>query len=274
MIIKYYIPLLYALSTRFAHRSKKGVVQWIVDYWFPLTMLFLVSSTKRDVLLLGISIVAIISVYNLYEIGYIQNDADTVKGEVKPTMRLCDSDLAYYERNKFNIYGFRLVQGIFCSCFFCIIHSNKSGFLVILALMWLILPLYHVYNNNRKKWCIVLLNILTTYRYVMPLLLVWGSFDSFSIAIAYFMYPFPTIIQQIVMGKFGVDLPWIKRYVISDFKKRYFFRVKFYSIFFLFVLISVLTMNKTLLYLLLPLYYFVIRLAMWMRFPGEIEDHR
>lgn len=273
MVTKFYIPILYSLRTRFAHKSIKGAILWILDYFLPLMVLMSISLFRLDYFTLFIGLAAILFVYNLYEVGYIQNDAETIKGEQNPTKRLSDKDLLYYERHKLSIYLIRIIWGIaFSYLFFQIIPS--TFFIVVLILMWIILPLYLVYNSNRAKWCILLLHILTTYRYVMPVLLIMGNFDIFSIGIAYFMHPFPIIIQQAVLGKFGVRATWLKKHVLSDFSRRYLFRVRYYTIMFLILLVIITISSKSFLYIFIPLYFLIYKVLMYIKFPGSIEDHR
>jgi len=51
-------------------------------------------------------------IYTVYEIGYIANDTETIKHETNPAMRLTANELAYYERHKHLIYGFRLMLNL------------------------------------------------------------------------------------------------------------------------------------------------------------------
>lgn len=273
MILKFYVPLLYSLETRFAHKSIIGVFLWILDYFLPIMALMFISLSMVNYFTFLVGVVAILFVYGLYEVGYIQNDAETIKGEENPTKRLSNNDILYYERHKFDIYTIRLIWGLAFSYFFFYIYPYSS-IIVVLILMWMIVPLYLLYNSNRSKWCIVLLNILTSYRYIMPVILVIGRFDIISIGVAYFMHPFPTIIQQAVMSKFGVEAIMLKKYILSDFSKRYAFRVKYYFVMFLFLLVILLITGNNILYIFIPLYYLIYKFLMFFKYPGPIEDHR
>lgn len=269
-MLKFFVPILYSIETRYDRNRIKGILLYLAIYLIPQIVLMHCFAHDVDKLILAI---AIILVNDLYEIGYIQNDAETIKKEKKPTMRLLTQELRFYERYKLLIYTLRLLIAMALS-YVLLCHYDFSLYSIIMIIvLGLLLPIYYLYNSMRNAWNLLILTILTSYRYIMPLLL---CVTSARIAIgagiyAYLMYPLPTIIQQCVMGKFDVKIKLVGKLFISDIKDRYSFRVKYYlalSLLFLFTCLLYSNDIKWIL-LILPGYYLILRatlcLAVLMR---------
>ena len=181
-------------------------------------------------------------------------------------MRLSENCLVYYERNKYKIYVFRVLIGIVLSCMFIQYHQHTEQILWVIAIVWIIVPLYLVYNHYRCGWNLILLHLLTSYRYMIPVLLMNLFGITEILLLCYLMYPFPTIIQQCVSGKFGVKVAVIERYILHDYNQRYKFRVQYYlyllTVTFLWVAINGWQYAVN---LIVPMYFLVIRYAMYAK---------
>ena len=85
--IFFYLPMGYLLKTRLNSLAK--FISWNIIYVFPL---FYLAYIKLNFVITIIDFVeilgSIIVVYNFYEIGYIQNDTETIKRESNPTLRV------------------------------------------------------------------------------------------------------------------------------------------------------------------------------------------
>ena len=96
--IFFYLPMGYLLKTRLNSLAK--FISWNIIYVFPL---FYLAYIKLNFVITIIDFVeilgSIIVVYNFYEIGYIQNDTETIKRESNPTLRVSKDELEYYEEN-------------------------------------------------------------------------------------------------------------------------------------------------------------------------------
>lgn len=107
--IFFYLPMGYLLKTRLNSLAK--FISWNIIYVFPL---FYLAYIKLNFVITIIDFVeilgSIIVVYNFYEIGYIQNDTETIKRESNPTLRVSKDELEYYEENKWYIYIAKLLQ--------------------------------------------------------------------------------------------------------------------------------------------------------------------
>lgn len=252
--IYYYIPTFFALKTRFLKRSRWGLIVWCSEYLIPV-LLAMIIQRWGDFSFMN-SALAILAVYNYYEIGYIQNDCETIKKEIKPTLRLSKEDLDYYEQHKIDIYFFRIIIGVFCTSVFL---YNDLPIIYIIGL-WSILPIYYLYNTIRGRINLYFIVILTTFRFCYPLLLYGGN-DYFNIPlllVIFFSYPFPTFIIQCVEGKYGKSEKWALVF-FHNYDDRFLFRVKYYFIISLVITILCVVSSLSWLLCIIPYYYLVTR---------------
>lgn len=256
-MLMFYIPIMYALETRFLKRSKWGVLIWGTEYLFPVTMtLFLVVG--MDICEIWIKfLLAIAGVYDFYEIGYIQNDCETIKKEASPTLRVSSAELAFYERAKFKIYGIRLILGVVfsLSCF-----VNGTSWVTLLVL-WLIIPFYMLYNNLRGRINLYLILPLAIYRYCMPVSLVVYNHDAvfwYSWIMLVVAYPFLKFLEICAGGKSLPQEKWTIFILKND--DRFAFRVKYYFSVTICVFVFCLLNGNAPLLWYIPLYYFILRL--------------
>lgn len=256
----FYLPLLYTLATRYERHSVRGFIMFLIIYIIPQFLLMFCFASQRD---WWMWILSIFFVIDLYEIGYIQNDAETIKKEDNPTLRLFPKELEYYEKHKISIYSFRIFIAILLSYFFLSYSSFSYYIIGCVIVLWILLPIYCVYNSIRGIWNFPLLTILTSYRIIMPLAFClsepqWGLF-----LYAYIMYPLPTILQQMLMGKFGIEFSFLKRFLISDYSGRYLFRIKYYVVVLFLLIVVTYIFRLSTLILIIPLYFCIVRIVLF-----------
>lgn len=257
-ILMFFVPLLYALETRFLKRSKLGVIVWATEFLLPtIIALWLFKYSFEE---WCYWIISILSVYNLYEIGYIQNDCETIKREQNPTLRVSTKELLFYEKWKLSIYGLRFLLGILGSAFFFYLGSS-SGHIFI---FWLIVPIYAIYNYLRGRVNLYLIFLLTSYRYCMPLILVCDITKSENMEIilaVLIVYPVLKLIEICAGGKSLQQERWTKIFM-ANYESRFVFRIKYY--FFLTILFVVFQLvGHTNLLWLLPTYFLLLRGCQW-----------
>ena len=156
--IFFYLPMGYLLKTRLNSLAK--FISWNIIYVFPL---FYLAYIKLNFVITIIDFVeilgSIIVVYNFYEIGYIQNDTETIKRESNPTLRVSKDELEYYEENKWYIYIARIVINcIFV--YFLFYLSDINSLLYFEFLLHLLLLLFIFYNLIRNRMSILLYFLL------------------------------------------------------------------------------------------------------------------
>lgn len=223
-ILMFFIPLLYAIETRFLKRSKLGVIVWLSEFLIPVTLAIIIIQ-KQNIQFLH-TILAIISVYNLYEIGYIQNDCEVIKHEDNPTLRLSTPELKFYERQKYIIYLIRFIYGVGLTFYF----HNQLIPNIILLILWSIIPLFYIYNKLRGRINLYLIFILTAYRYCMPLLLISNPYNinfwCISTCVLY-SYPLLKLIEICAGGKSLPQEKWTTLF-LKHYDDRFKFRIKYY----------------------------------------------
>lgn len=257
-ILMFFVPLLYALETRFLKRSKLGAIVWATEFLLPtIIALWLVKYNFAE---WYYWIVSILSVYNLYEIGYIQNDCETIKREQKPTLRVSTKELLFYEKWKYSIYGLRFLLGLLGSVFFLYHGSNFSHILIF----WLIVPIYAIYNYLRGRVNLYLIFILTSYRYCMPLILVCdiAKSENMEIILAVLVvYPVLKLIEICAGGKSLPQEKWTKIFM-ANYESRFVFRIKYYFCLSILFVVFQLVGNANLFWLL-PVYFLLLRGCQW-----------
>ena len=141
----FYLPFSYTYVSRLKSHSK--LISWVIIYVIPTIYLAIFLQGTLSVPNFLLALLGIVLIYNFYETGYIQNDTETVKRELNPTMRLSENQQAYYETHKKIIYGVRLLTGVFLSFVFVRL-SPLSGTLPFIVAVWSILLIYAVYNRS------------------------------------------------------------------------------------------------------------------------------
>lgn len=251
MYLIYYIPGYYALYTR--HPKLKDVERLVLTYFVPI-VLFL-SWHKYSSFFL---VLAFMLVYDLYEIGYIENDCETIKKEKNPTLRVSQQQLLYYNDHKKLIYTIKVIVAIFIIGALYVKGSN----LIIAISPFILIPLYLIYNRIRCKWNLLLHAFLMHIRYYCPILIatqvfVWQDFIAFM-----FLYPIRVIVELSVKGKFGgYQNQLVKRYILHDYSNFQQYRLKYYilttSVFFLLYYLTVVDVSVLMVYVYFLLFTFV-----------------
>ena len=191
--IFFFIPFCYTYVTRL--RTVPKAISMIIFYFVPVCILLhfqqLDISWPR---LLLLAVFAILGVQTVYEIGYIQNDTETIKLEKHPTMRLSAQQLEFYGQYRVSIYVIRIMLACIFSFALCFL-TGQDGICYSLGLI-AILAVYQGYNRTRSYYtCRPLYFLLVSLRYVGPLLsspchLYWNL-----IIITLMIYPIPKTIM-------------------------------------------------------------------------------
>ena len=254
-LLIFIIPIWYTLKTRFIKRSSKGFLFWASEYLFPVLLaMWCINTSHFNVI---DATLAILSVYCFYELGYIQNDCETIKRESQPTLRLSEDELAVYEANKALIYTIRIVLILAV----CVYYFVMGLSLPILIVMIAVLPYYILYNTVRGKICDYLINPLTAYRYGMPLILYTiGTINWTAVIYIIFAYIFPTFLQYCVREKNGKPSA-IALKIIGNYKDRDVFRIKYYSLFLVISVFVVFIKYLPVEYLSIVAYFLIFRIA-------------
>ena len=246
-MISFYLPLCYTFNSRL--NSFKEVFSWLFEFVFPLLLFAYLKYHIFDILLF---ILSLLYVYNIYEIGYIENDTETIKNENNPTMRLSGQELNYYNSHRSLIYLSRIVWIIVLAFF---IYNSNDNYFIFYPL--LLIPVFLTYNRIRNKWNIHLYLLQLFLRYSSILLLLTNMFDFNDLIYIFFMYQVMLYIYRSIIGRFGYINKFFKKYLIATkleypiFKLKYSFAILIISVVFL------LCVNSCYVYTILSIYYFI-----------------
>lgn len=185
----FFIPFLYFYYTRL--KNFFNLLSWCCIYIVPVVLLLYLENKQLFFSFSGTSCVllSIASIYNFYEIGYIQNDTETVKKEQIPTKRLSNDMLDYYSTHKLLIYLSRSLLGLFLiGCLFFQGISIYGGALFVSSMVCIIL-VYQLYNYCRGHINMFLYFVLVSLRYCSVLLLFPENLSWNIIVLALMIFP-------------------------------------------------------------------------------------
>lgn len=171
-------------------------MSWFLILPFPILAFSIMVNGTSSVFSCVMTITAI---YFLYEIGYIYNDAETIKTEKEPTLRLRADELEYYKKHKISIYLSRFFVAsilILMTCF-----EVES---LIPMLVFLITPTFHLYNHIRNNGTLILHFVLVTLRFSLPFYIISGSVIAFSASLL--LFPVINIMERSSEKKFKLEI--------------------------------------------------------------------
>ena len=213
------IPMIYSFYTRY--KGVAGFFAWLIKYFLPCLLVSLVYEDFSIFHFFG----GIVYIYEFYELGYIQNDCETIKKESNPTLRLSQDELSVYERYKFYCIIIRLIEITIIS-YYLFTSGVKISILLVYACTLIV---FIIYNNVRNGFCLVIHLVLLMLRYSAPLVIAINRFDVLPISLLFFIYPITLFIERSVKGKFGYRNIFLSRYILSSYEERYIFRIRYYA---------------------------------------------
>lgn len=169
----FYIPFAYLYSVRL--RSITKLLSWLLLYILPTA--FYSGLTTLSYLLV------LFATFSLYELGYIFNDTVAVRREEHPSLRLNESETAYFFAHRWSIVLTRLLIAAICLCAlsptinyqFSIFNSQLS-----------MLVLFALYNRWRNRYNVFLYVWLVFSRFVPFMCLAeHGAFDYMLLFVSY-----------------------------------------------------------------------------------------
>ena len=110
--IFFFIPFMYRFHTRKSGRFT--VIPFLLTDFLPPLVFLSNAETICTFSILIIYLLSYLAMFSCYELGYIVNDSITILHEKNPTLRLNDTELAYFYRNGVLIVGFRLFLVLLC----------------------------------------------------------------------------------------------------------------------------------------------------------------
>lgn len=259
----FFVPFLYALHTRMGN-GIIALLKWLSEYVIPTFLVTLLVANGSFAVWFDFALMLVLT-YTLYEVGYMYNDAYTIKREQHPTLRLNEQELVFFYKYEWLIISFRLLLSGLLSVFILWKYEYSSIACMTVVAAWCILFVYAIFNSVRSHVSFLLHTLLLLLRYSVPWLLF--SHDSLPVILAFvfFLYPLPNMMENIARNKYGINYAFTRIY-LSHYDRRYLFRVRYYLV--------VVTATMILLffglipfgYLLLAAYFFVYECFFYVLF--------
>jgi hypothetical protein len=252
----FYIPYLYTNKAKLGKRGRLlsyFLILVVPPAYFAVVLQSSISWQNLLYVFLGTIIVQ-----NIYEIGYIQNDTETIKRDPTPTLRLDNDSLIYYERNKFAIYASRVLWMFFLDFLILLSSGFSHDIIIFLIVSTLILPIFLIYNSIRNFWNLILHFVMTILKYTSVQFLFMSSFKPGIFVLSLFAYPIMNLFDRAATPRFFKKLSdyYIPRTAMC--------RMIYYSIFFLISGVLFFFNMVNFLSLCIVAFYFIYRLSIFM----------
>lgn len=219
MYLYLYVTLMYTVKTRLPTLPR--FISWLIIYLIPVSLSYLYfSPVLPNTSLLFKSLLGILLIYTLYEIGYIYNDTETVKNEVNPTMRLSAQSLKHYEKYKKFIYLSKFITACFLSLAIYFLYGANNFIIVA----WFIIPLYIIYNLVRSRVNLPIHFLLVCVRFCSPLLLFTNQIPIVSFIMMVTIFPIINTLERCAEKRF--NLPKLQKNSLLNRKNG---RYKYYG---------------------------------------------
>lgn len=239
-MLKVLIPMYYTFYSRFKTTFDK--ISWMIIYFIPVLVLIFTNYTLQFYWLISTFLIAVMSVYSVYEIGYIENDVITIKKEKNPTIRIRETEIRYIDNNYKKIISLKLLIIIaLLSCLMILnthfgLNLNIYPFILSLVLMRV---LFYLHNFIRNNFNILTFFLLSVLKYFTVVLLYFSSEKS--VHLLFFillMFNIPRTLEHSTKIKYNVV------FLQNAIGNHDVFRVKYYFT----VLVSLLLLRLFIVY--------------------------
>ena len=233
-IVSFFIPFLFTVYTRL--QNKKAIAHYL--FTFPLAWTIVTCFEPNfEIFRMFLSFIYF---YSIYEFGYLQNDCETIKKELEPSMRVTYDDLFFYEKYKIMIYMFRS-----CVVILLAIYMHISGIkLSIILFPLFIFPVFYIYNSIRSKLNLYIHLILAILKHATIVFIILNEFQWSAILWLFLYHPFCFFIELSVRGKAGYKNLLFKKYFIPIYDKYHVHKFRVcYQFFFLFISLSLVAVG-------------------------------
>jgi hypothetical protein len=250
----FFLPFLYAFHTRMG-KGMTALLKWMSEYVIPTFLVAILASNGAFVVWYDYLIMLVLT-YTLYEIGYMYNDAYTIKREEHPTRRLNEQELTFFYKHEWQIMAFRLFLSSILSVYIVMMYDYSSSAWLAIGAAWSIILVYGFFNRIRSHVSFLLHALLLLLRYSVPWFLF--AIDSMPtlLVLVFFVYPLPNMLENMARNKYGINYAFTQLYM-ANYERRYQFRVWYYLVLVIATTLLHFIGLITLGYILIAAYYFV-----------------
>lgn len=174
-------------------KTKKEKISWFLYYVVPFISIVFFYDVKFIA-----ACIAILLVYSAYDIGYIYNNAETIKNEDNPTFRFTELDLQFYEHHKTTIYALKILISLFLAFLLCYLYGY--AFSVWLLCIVILIGFFYIYNSTRGVSNFYLQFLLSFSRFTFPLFIL-THYDLTAFVISILIFPLPNFLERTKIKK-------------------------------------------------------------------------
>ena len=238
-------PGAYTLKKRMITNNKKmGLFCYHV---IPISFLFFLYQTVSIISFFKLGLL-IIAFYAQYEIGYIYNDAETIKKEKEPSKRLDSIEMSFYSRYRGQIYVAHILSYSFLVIFLIFLSGDAFWWYSTFAMIVECL-IFLLYNNVRGRKSLVVFFFLELFKYLPFVNLLTIDSKLLYLVLIAMIYAVPNTIERLSFKRYNIVfmqklLPTQNTYLI--------FRIVFY------LLASFFLLKKKKAIVLLPIFVFLL----------------
>ncbi|MCB1692431.1 MAG: hypothetical protein KDI19_06665 [Pseudomonadales bacterium] len=198
------VPMAYFFATRLS--GVFAAVSWIAIYPLAIAVSAVLYVSPFDLeSWLGV-VLAMLAVYSLYELGYMDNDTRTVARESSPTERLTDTEKRFFLRYRWRIVVFRLVfVAALLVCIRLLVPYNVGGFYGLLAGLGAIAVGFVLYNSTRGRLNLPLHGLLVGARFCTPGLIVVPAGRWEYLTLMLVAFPLPNLVERAGEGRYDIQ---------------------------------------------------------------------
>ena len=269
-MVKVLIPMFYTFYSRFKTTFDK--ISWMIIYFIPVLALIFTNTTLQLYWLISTFLIAVMSVYSLYELGYIENDVITIKKEKNPTIRIKETEIRYIDNNYKKIISLKLLITITLVLCLIVLDSylnlnlNIYPFILLFVLMRVV---FYLHNSIRNNFNILTFFLLSFLKYFTVVVLYSSSEKSvYLLFFVMLMFSIPRTLEHSTKIKYHVI------FIQNTIGNHDVFRVKYYFTVLVSLLLLRLFINYNLLYIFIIFWFLAYRLSVLLALKFKFLERK
>lgn len=252
----FYFPFVYLFRSRL--KTKMNKISWFIIYIIPIYFIGL-SLSNHDILNYSFLFALSIMIFNsVYELGYLENDIQTTKNETNPTYRIDKKTYDFLDKNYTKIFIIKIIIIILILTFIYLLFKNEVYIKDFIFGLVTIRFFFYLHNKIRNKLNIITFFLLSTTKYILPLILLININELLSIWYILFLFPILRSVEHSTKIKYKLN-KWASIVGNHDL-----FRIKYYFIIFLIALYYYFSNYIGLIFLIFILYFLLYRTATYI----------
>ena len=219
----FYIPFAYYAVVRAGTLPK--MLSWLLIYVMPTFAYGEFAANGVTISYCINYLLLLISVFCIYETGYIHNDTFAIRKETQPALRLYDENMEHFFAHWKLIFGLRMLYAaIALGVFLWYNHFSTEAVITVFCVL-LIIPVFLIYNAWRNPYNAFFYPILVFSRY-LPFLLPYRP-EWHIVLLLFLSFPFCNMLERFSMPRHRFS---VMRVFIPTEESKTLFRVVYYLV--------------------------------------------